>query len=423
MVRYSFRCVMYIFLYFLVIPGTVFAADTIVNKCRAALQADLTHHESRQSVISLIEKIEAWENLYLKSALYPDVRHYYEKILAKLGNFFFDQKDFNKARECFVKADKYYPLGYQDKIGDCEKEIIKNRKLKYWLERGISCYNKGEYKEAERNFKQVLEHNLHERVANNYLEKIGEWKKIPVITSKTVSQFMKNHQYSIIFPELKRKLYKKYPNLPPVNYLDYLKEQNLKGYWQARFNGHLMVYIPGKPRGTRGFFVDKYEVSFAQLETLDEFKEKRKKSTIPLISILTGKYPAVVTFKEAELYCNKKGFRLPTKEEWELAAGKEHGCPYPWGKQPVDAGGVYRANYDDSIYIKDGFETVAPVKSFEKYTSPYGLVNLSGNVWEWVQGNICKGGGFMSEKQDLKITSSSKDEVWVGFRCVKEVKK
>jgi tetratricopeptide (TPR) repeat protein len=414
---------MYIFLYFLIIPGTVSASDTIVNKCRAALQVDLTDHESRQSVISLIEKIEDQENLYLKSALYPDVRRYYEKILVKLGNFFFDRKDFQNAGECYVKADKYSPLGYKDKIDACEEEINKNRKLRYWLGRGISCYDKGEYKEAEKNFKRVLERNLHERVANNYLEKIGEWKKIPVITPKTASQFMKNHQYSIILSELKRKLYKKYPYLPPENYLDYLVEQNPQGYWEARLNGHLMVYIPGKPQGTCGFFVDKYEVSFAQLETLDEFKEKRKKSTIPLISILTGDYPAVVTFKEAEVYCNKKGFRLPTKKEWEMAAGKEYGYPYPWGKQPVDAGGVYRANYDDSIYIRDGFETVAPVKSFEKYTSPHGLVNLSGNVWEWVQGEMCKGGGFMSEKEDLKITSTSKDEAWVGFRCVKAVKK
>jgi formylglycine-generating enzyme required for sulfatase activity len=45
---------------------------------------------------------------------------------------------------------------------------------------------------------------------------------------------------------------------------------------------------------------------------------------------------------------------------------------------------------------------------------------MAGNVWEWVQGNILKGGGFFSSKEDLKIKSykpgnSDKE----GFRCIK----
>jgi formylglycine-generating enzyme required for sulfatase activity len=250
--------------------------------------------------------------------------------------------------------------------------------------------------------------------------------------------FIKYNPDSSILPELKEELKTKYPTLPPVNCLEFLNPQpNTSGYWEAEINGHTMVYIPEEHQGIGGFFVDKYEVSFAQLANVKGFKKKQSSSKIPLIKRLTPLHPAVVDFKEAEEYCQKKGFRLLTESEWELAAGKYKGNTYSWGKIEVDAWESdqnrrdYRANYDADIIInkngsvdfKDGYETTAPVKKFEKHASPYGLVNLSGNIWEWVQGKICKGGGFMSQKQDLKITSSSKDEAWVGFRCVKDVNK
>lgn len=296
-------------------------------------------------------------------------------------------------------------------------------RIKNFIEEGVTFYNDEKYKEALEKFNKVKELNPTHKEALEYLRKISEWEQIPVITPKTFAAFKKMHATALILPELSEKLYRKYPNLPPETYLEYLKVTlNQQGYWEAYINGHIMVYIPKTQDGKGGFFVDKYEVSFGQLEKVKGFKKKRKKSGTPLIKKLTPQHPALVNFDDAEEYCKKKGFRLLTETEWAFVAGKEKGYTYSWGNGEVDAGGKYRANFDDSMDFSDDFETVAPVKSFEKYTSPYGLVNLSGNVWEWVQGTKCKGGGFLSRKEELQITSFSDEETQAGFRCVKEVK-
>lgn len=420
--------------------GVFSQSDTekLFPRCQSALLEDITKDEARQTVISLIREIEKQEDLYLNSALYEDVRGCYEKLLAKLGEYYFKQKDFSKARQYYVKADKYSDIGYKKKIEDIEIKMSEDREFQNLIAKGTRYYNQKRYDDAEFAFKMALRIKPGEPIIQEYLQKISHWKKIRVITPRTFMDFIKYNPDSSILPELKKELKTKYPTLPPGNSLQYLKSKpNTRGYWEAEINGHTMVYIPEVRQGIGGFFVDKYEVSFAQLEDVKGFKKKQSKSKIPLIRRLTPQHPAVVDFKEAEEYCQKKGFRLLTQLEWELAAGKYKGNTYSWGTVEVDARESgqsreeYRANYDAGIIInqsgpvdfKDGYETTAPVKTFEKYASPYGLVNLSGNIWEWVQGKICKGGGFMSQKQDLKITSSSKDEAWVGFRCVKEVNK
>lgn len=205
-------------------------------------------------------------------------------------------------------------------------------------------------------------------------------------------------------------------NLPPIPE-DYLRSltQNTKGYYEMNFNnGHKMIYIPEK-----NFWVDKYEVSFGQLENLKIFQKKRKRSNIKYIRKLSEKHPAIVSYTEAMEYCGQIGLELLSKDEWEFIAGKTQGNIYSWGNEKVDAGEVYRANYD-STDNKDGFRELARINDFEKYASPYGIVNLSGNAWEWVGGKICKGGGFMSKEQKLLIEYTSTTQESAGFRCVKK---
>lgn len=97
-----------------------------------------------------------------------------------------------------------------------------------------------------------------------------------------------------------------------------------------------------------------------------------------------------VDWNQAYAYCKWADRRLPSEAEWEKAARGTDGKIYPWGNE-FDC---HKGNFDDETQINpetvlggancDSFNCTAPVGSFETGASPYGVLNMAGNVAEWI---------------------------------------
>lgn len=100
-----------------------------------------------------------------------------------------------------------------------------------------------------------------------------------------------------------------------------------------------------------------------------------------LPSIEIHDHPIVnISWHSAFAFCNwlrnltHKNYRLPTEAEWEKAARGEHALLFPWGNK-------WEINYANTHELR--LEKTTSVNNFPNAKSPYGLLNMSGNVYEW----------------------------------------
>ena len=145
------------------------------------------------------------------------------------------------------------------------------------------------------------------------------------------------------------------------------------------------------------FWIDKTEVTNAQYRKCVETGTCRAPTTCswgePTYSDSSkADHPVVcVSWQDAKAYCEWAGKRFPTEAEWEKAARGTDGRKYPWG----EVFDCQRGNFDDETEVDgyvvpggegcDGYVRTAPVGSFASGASPYGVLDMAGNVWEWCQ--------------------------------------
>jgi formylglycine-generating enzyme required for sulfatase activity len=149
----------------------------------------------------------------------------------------------------------------------------------------------------------------------------------------------------------------------------------------------------------------------------------------------------MVTWDDAAAYAKWAGKRLPTAEEWEVAARGIDKREFPWGDEFMLKDDKFACNCLEYWQVnKNENPGTRPVESFENGVSAFGVYGMGGNVWEWTSTSapamgakpppefrILKGGSFMTPQKAIRCANVYAEDPRlshpdVGFRCVRDVK-
>lgn len=202
-------------------------------------------------------------------------------------------------------------------------------------------------------------------------------------------------------------------------------------------------YAAARLIAVKKFYMDRYPVTNAQFHAFLKASHHKPKDPMNFLRHWVNgsppkgleNHPVVyVSLEDAKAYARWAGKRLPTEVEWQYAAQGTDGRKYPWG------------NESDSTKCNNGLGRTTPVDAFPGGKSPFGVMDLIGNVWQLTNDvyddgsyyfGIIRGGSFFNpassvwyirggpqpadNPQILLMVSPGFDRsATVGFRCVKD---
>ncbi|MGA2097484.1 MAG: SUMF1/EgtB/PvdO family nonheme iron enzyme [Candidatus Acidiferrum sp.] len=202
------------------------------------------------------------------------------------------------------------------------------------------------------------------------------------------------------------------------------------------------------PMHVKSFFIDKFPVTNAEFKKFLDAAHYHPKDDLNFLrDWKDGSFPlgwdnrpvTWVSLEDARAYAAWTGKRLPHEWEWQFAAQGSDGRSYPWGNQ-WDASAVPEPEKGRNMRGPD------PVDAHPRGASPFGVMDLVGNVWQWTdeftdehtRGGILRGGSYyepqgsiwyfpqaykLGEHGKLLLMSPSLDRSGgVGFRLVQDAK-
>ena len=160
--------------------------------------------------------------------------------------------------------------------------------------------------------------------------------------------------------------------------------------------GPFLMRQPPETVEVSEFQIAKYPVTIAEYIRFVKATDHRRPNSWPINEdpYHLGCHPVTsVSWEDAVAYTKWVKARLPTEAEWEKAARGTDGRFYPWG----DAFIAENCNTSES-----GTDGTRPVDMHPGGASPYGVLDMAGNVWEWTSTNyqsnkdwwVLKGGAW-----------------------------
>ncbi|MCW5872529.1 MAG: SUMF1/EgtB/PvdO family nonheme iron enzyme, partial [Candidatus Eremiobacteraeota bacterium] len=190
------------------------------------------------------------------------------------------------------------------------------------------------------------------------------------------------------------------------------RKARLPRYWHARIDSER----PLERVEVGSFWVDRTPVTnlqFAEFRPAHIDRYPDEEDHHPVVS---------VSWHDAQAYAQWLGKELICETRWEKAARGVDGRLFPWGN-------VYHAGRLNGQ--EDGPRTTTEVGKYPEGASPYGCLDMAGNVWEWTASSWSEGGPFKVQKGGSTLNpaplqqASSRQEAfpdfvlqWVGFRLM-----